>query len=136
MTDTPAAFPAQMDLSEGERLLDAVCDAYGDLAGAIEFEGAGDQPSIPKAQKSVVRAADALRDHLRLALSAARERDALREALQKIASQKMVEAIGPDDFENGDFEGAYDTMIGVARTALAMNREQSEGETPINGEQK
>src|SRR6185312_7714051 len=43
----------------------------------------------------------------------------LREALEDISKQKLTEEIDADDARWGDYEGAYNTIIGVARAALS-----------------
>ena len=58
---------------------------------------------------------------LRAALDAAAERDALRKALGKIADQMGRSEMSYADGRHADFEGAYDTMIDIARAALATN---------------
>src|SRR6185312_2284310 len=46
----------------------------------------------------------------------------LREALEDISKQKLTEEIDADDARWGDYEGAYNTIIGVARAALRALR--------------
>jgi hypothetical protein len=45
---------------------------------------------------------------------------ALEAALRDIARQRKTDEMPREDRRNGDFEGACDTMIDVARAALAM----------------
>jgi hypothetical protein len=45
---------------------------------------------------------------------------ALEAALRDIARQRKTDEMPREDRHNGDFEGACDTMIDVARAALAM----------------
>jgi hypothetical protein len=75
-------------------------------------------------------------------LAAARERDAL---LIELEARRLCKDAGLDPDElthhfNGEnwepYGDRWVRYIPEAHTALAMNREQSEGETPINGEQK
>ena len=52
------------------------------------------------------------------------ERDRLDDALEEIARQRLRSEIEPIDGEvTGDFEGAYDTMIEVARKARGLNND-------------
>ena len=48
---------------------------------------------------------------------AAREK-VLREALEDIAKQKLQSELDEEQLEHGDFYGAYDAIVGVARAAL------------------
>jgi len=45
---------------------------------------------------------------------------ALEAALRDIARQRKTDEMPREDRHNGDFEGACDTMIDVARAAIAM----------------
>lgn len=50
----------------------------------------------------------------------------VKKALQKIADQMLTSEM---DLESaGDFEGAYDIMIGIARSALSPAQRNSPGE--------
>ncbi len=60
-------------------------------------------------------------DDARLVAGALLERDApMREALEEIAKQELSADMSVDDQLGGDFEGAYDHMIELARAALSQ----------------
>jgi hypothetical protein len=48
--------------------------------------------------------------------------DALREALRQIARQPLSTEMDPNDVDDADFVGGYDTEITIARAALAKER--------------
>jgi len=45
----------------------------------------------------------------------------MRGALERIAKQKTTDEIYDDDKADADFEGAYDTIIKIAREAVGVN---------------
>jgi hypothetical protein len=51
-------------------------------------------------------------------LSAARENLRLREALEDIARQKLIEELDEEEFDSADFETGYDMIVSEAREAL------------------
>lgn len=72
-----------------------------------------------------------LADVLRAIATQALEANRMREALEKIARQMTGAEFRayhelPEDNDGGDWEGGYDAVVGVARTAL--HPEPSEGE--------
>lgn len=66
----------------------------------------------------ILEAADSLSAY------AAREKQ-MREALENMATQKTVAEMTPELVPHADFEGAFDTMVKLARAALdTMQRER------------
>jgi hypothetical protein len=51
-------------------------------------------------------------------LSTARENLRLREALEDIARQKLIEELDEEEFDSADFETGYDMIVSEAREAL------------------
>lgn len=73
-------------------------------AGAVAWE---------KTCERINREADAERD------AAVEQVKTLREALEKVASQKLADEMDKVDADCADFEGGYDALIEIARAALA-----------------
>ena len=136
MTPTPAAFPAQMDLSKGKRILNKAVAADFKLAHSDD-----------DAARLVAKSADAKDEllewceaNLPSLIAAARERDALRadleyaeRALDEIATDQTGSGIPVETEAASYLAGAVQHLQDMAAlalsriTTLAMNREQSEG---------
>tara|TARA_R110002096_G_scaffold74748_1_gene176977 strand:- start:191 stop:448 length:258 start_codon:yes stop_codon:yes gene_type:complete len=61
--------------------------------------------------------------YLRCASQSADEIERLRGAIERISKQHLPDEMSAGDYENADWDGAYEYMVRDARSAMSDNRE-------------